>query len=231
LDFEDAGDRISRWEYAAETRRYEKVAGDDIGAVRQVRQAEPVAFARADGNGPDTVAIQRYGHLVTSVGDQQGFRRKRTHLDNLADDSICIEQRLPDEYAVSQAAIQVESLSVGIEVDAEDFRDEHAVTESLGRFEQLTQPAVFRLERVEALKAKIGAQTFALELLVLRQQGVALRNPTAQRLPRVGRHIDEHLDWVDDDQERLAHAREVVRLGIEQHEREANEREQCESGA
>ena len=155
---EHAADRVARREHAARARRDQQVADDDVGVVREIRQAQAAAVARADGDRAQAVAIHADGHGVVRIGDQHGFGGQRADAHDLADDALRVDQRLADVHAVDEAAVQIEALPVRVEVDGEDLGDERAAADARRRIEQLAQPRVLRLERLEPLQARLRSR-------------------------------------------------------------------------
>ena len=97
--------------------------------------------------------------------------------------------------------------------------------------EELAQPRILGLERGEPLQAEFRVEPVAFQALVLGHEGLPRREVRADVRPAAERHVDEHADGIDEDRKSLPHALEVLVAMIEDHEREADERQQQEPRA
>ena len=230
-DLEHAPDGIARREHAAEPGGDQKVTDDDVGVVREVRQAQAAAVAGADGDRAQAVAVHADGHGVVGIGDQHGLRRQRPDAHDLPHDALRVDQRLADEHVVDEPAVQVEPLPIRVEVDGEDLGDERAAADARRRIEQLAQACVLALEHLEPLEPRFRLEALAAKQPVLGDQRVALRERIAQRVPHAERQIDGDAHGIHDDGQRLANAHEMLLAAVEQHQRDADDGEQQEARA
>ena len=232
LHLEHAADGVASREHAAEARRDQQVADVDVGVVREIRQTQAAAVAGADGDRAQAVAVHADGHGVIRVGDQHGLRRQRADAHDLTDDALRVDQRLSDDTRRRRARDSNRSAA-----DTGRGRRRGSRRRARGcrcapsnRAARAAARSPPRARRAAAAAPSVSSRS-RRNCWFSAISASRAANVSRIVAPSAERQIDEHADGIHDDGQCLAHAHEMLVAAIEQHQRDANDREQQETSA
>ena len=163
----DHAHREARREAPADARRDQAVADPDVGALRDVGQAQLVGAAGAEGDGAQARPDHLHRNGVVGVGEQQRRGAARRHFDHLAQHAAGINHGLPHRHAAVAAGVEQDALARGVEVNVDDAHQLGRQAVAAGAAEQFAQALVFLGHRQQAMQAAGADLQFAGQPLVL----------------------------------------------------------------
>ena len=222
----DLGHRVARREVAAQPGGDQQVAGLNVRVVRYVGQFQAVDGAGTDGDGAQPVAIDLHRDGMRGVGDQHGRGGIGTGVHDLTHDALGVEQRLAGVDAVDFALVDHDLVFVRVEIDRQQFGDQHLFADLERGIEQFPQADVFRLQRRQLLQLHLlhhllGAQAFVI-LLQAAARGQGFAEPVRQGAGRV----HGELDGVDQDGQAGAQRFQALVLVVHHHQYHGQYRKQ-----
>ena len=160
---------------------------------------------------------------MIGVADQYCLRRYHAGPDNLADDTVRVDDGLAVVDTVATAYVNNEVVFVGIRVDRHDLGNANLVPNRLAGVEQRAQASVLGFERGQALESGVRQQPLGLQAPQFKFEFIARGRGIAEPSPEAHRRVDDELERVDSHANALANAVEMVLAMIEVHQHDADE--------
>ncbi len=201
---------IAGREAAAETRRDQEVAGDHVGAGRQIRELQARRVAGPNGDGAKAVAVDLHRDRMGRIAHQDDLARELLDPGDLPEHPARIEHGLPDEQPVARALVDQHAFAERIQIQIHDIADDETVGDPGGAVAQGAQPLALGFQGLVTLQLELREAQLGLQPGVVGAQGVAGGDALAKPVPALERARDRNLHRIGHDRQEAADAAEMV---------------------